>query len=47
MVHSAALKQIPATEYNPFETVLTNIVGTQNVIEVAIKKYKKSNADKY
>ena len=38
VVHSAALKQIPATEYNPFETVLTNIVGTQNVIEIAIKK---------
>ena len=38
IVHSAALKQIPATEYNPFETVLTNIIGTQNVIEVAIKK---------
>ena len=38
IVHSAALKQIPATEYNPFETVLTNIMGTQNVIEVAIKK---------
>ncbi len=38
VVHSAALKQIPATEYNPFETVLTNIIGTQNLIEVAIKK---------
>ena len=38
IVHSAALKQIPATEYNPFETVLTNIIGTQNLIEIAIKK---------
>ena len=38
VVHSAALKQIPATEYNPFETVLTNIIGTQNIIETVIKK---------
>ncbi len=42
LVHTAALKQVPATEYNPFETVLTNIIGTQNIIEVAIdKKVKK------
>ena len=38
VIHSAALKQVPATEYNPFETVLTNILGTQNVIEACIKK---------
>jgi len=38
LVHAAALKQIPATEYNPFETVKTNIVGTQNIIETAIEK---------
>jgi UDP-N-acetylglucosamine 4,6-dehydratase/5-epimerase len=38
VIHSAALKQVPATEYNPFETVQTNILGTQNVIEVSIKK---------
>jgi UDP-N-acetylglucosamine 4,6-dehydratase len=38
VVHSAALKQVPATEYNPFETVQTNILGTQNLIEVCIKK---------
>ncbi|OGG73878.1 UDP-N-acetylglucosamine 4,6-dehydratase (inverting) [Candidatus Kaiserbacteria bacterium RIFCSPLOWO2_01_FULL_54_20] len=36
VVHAAALKQVPATEYNPFEAVKTNIVGTQNVIDAAI-----------
>ncbi len=38
VIHSAALKQVPATEYNPFETVQTNIIGTQNLIEVCINK---------
>ena len=38
VIHSAALKQVPTTEYNPFETVQTNIVGTQNIIEVCINK---------
>jgi len=38
LVHAAALKQVPATEYNPFETVKTNIIGSQNVIKIAIKK---------
>lgn len=38
VVHSAALKQVPTTEYNPFETVKTNIIGTQNLIETCIKK---------
>ena len=43
LVHAAALKQIPATEYNPFETVKTNILGTQNIIEIAIRnKVKKA-----
>lgn len=36
VVHAAALKQVPATEYNPFEAVKTNVVGTQNVIDAAI-----------
>lgn len=36
MVHAAALKQVPAAEYNPFEAVQTNIIGTQNVIDAAI-----------
>lgn len=38
IIHAAALKQVPVTEYNPFETVKTNIIGTQNLIEVSIKK---------
>jgi UDP-N-acetylglucosamine 4,6-dehydratase len=36
VVHAAALKQVPAAEYNPFEAVKTNIHGAQNVIEAAI-----------
>jgi UDP-N-acetylglucosamine 4,6-dehydratase len=36
IIHAAALKQIPAAEYNPFEAVKTNIIGAQNVINVAI-----------
>jgi UDP-N-acetylglucosamine 4,6-dehydratase len=36
VVHAAALKQVPACEYNPFEAVKTNIIGTQNVIDAAI-----------
>lgn len=37
VVHAAALKQVPACEYNPFEAVKTNILGAQNVIQAAIK----------
>ncbi len=36
VIHAAALKQVPAAEYNPFEAVRTNILGGQNVINVAI-----------
>ena len=36
VVHAAALKQVPACEYNPIEAVKTNIVGAQNVIDAAI-----------
>jgi len=36
VVHAAALKQVPACEYNPFEAVQTNIVGAKNVIDAAI-----------
>lgn len=35
--HAAALKHVPFCEYNPFEAVKTNIIGTQNVIDMAIK----------
>jgi UDP-N-acetylglucosamine 4,6-dehydratase/5-epimerase len=34
--HAAALKQVPACEYNPMEAVKTNVIGAQNVIEAAI-----------
>jgi UDP-N-acetylglucosamine 4,6-dehydratase len=36
VVHAAALKQVDTAEYNPFEYVQTNIVGSQNVVEAAI-----------
>lgn len=36
VIHAAALKQVPAAEYNPFEAVKTNIIGAQNVIEASI-----------
>jgi len=36
VVHAAALKQVDTAEYNPFEFVKTNILGSQNVIETAI-----------
>ena len=36
VVHAAALKQVPAAEYNPFEAVKTNVHGAQNVIDAAI-----------
>ena len=38
VVHSAALKQVPAAEYNPFEAVKTNIIGSQNVIDAALSQ---------
>ncbi|MBT6938629.1 MAG: UDP-N-acetylglucosamine 4,6-dehydratase (inverting) [Candidatus Marinimicrobia bacterium] len=36
VIHAAALKQVPACEYNPFEAVKTNIMGGQNVIDASI-----------
>ena len=36
VVHAAALKQVPACEYNPFEAIQTNIIGAKNVIDMAI-----------
>ena len=41
VIHAAALKQVPAAEYNPFEAVKTNIIGAQNVINVAIDQRVK------
>lgn len=36
VVHAAALKQVPAAEYNPFEAVKTNVIGGQNVIDACL-----------
>jgi len=38
LFHAAALKHVESCEYNPFEAVKTNVVGTQNVIDVAIEE---------
>ena len=38
VVHAAALKQVPACEYNPFEAIKTNVLGAQNIIEAAIDR---------
>lgn len=37
VVHAAALKQVPAAEYNPFEAIRTNVLGAQNIIEAALE----------
>ena len=37
VVHAAALKQVPAAEYNPFEFIKTNVLGADNVITAALK----------
>ena len=36
VVHAAALKQVPAAEYNPFEFIKTNVLGAQNVIDACM-----------
>lgn len=36
VIHAAALKQVPAAEYNPFECIKTNIIGAENVVSAAI-----------
>jgi len=42
IVHAAALKQVPTTEYNPFEAIKTNIIGANNVIEAALTNKVKN-----
>jgi UDP-N-acetylglucosamine 4,6-dehydratase len=37
VVHAAALKHVPAAEYNPFEFIKTNIIGAQNIIEASLE----------
>ena len=50
VIHAAALKQVHTTEYNPFETIKTNILGAQNIIESSlennIKKVVALSTDK-
>lgn len=50
VIHAAALKQVPACEYNPFEAVQTNVIGAKNVIDAAIdqgvKKVMAISTDK-
>jgi len=38
VVHAAALKQVPAAEYNPFEFIKTNVLGAQNVVEACLDR---------
>lgn len=38
VIHAAAMKQVPAAEYNPFEAVKTNIIGAQNIIDAALDR---------
>ncbi len=42
VIHAAALKQMPVAEYNPFEAVKTNIIGTQNLIEACLDNNVKT-----
>ena len=37
VIHAAALKQVPAAEYNPFEFIKTNILGAQNLVEACLQ----------
>ena len=37
VVHAAALKQVPAAEYNPFEFIKTNVIGAENVIKASLE----------
>jgi len=41
VVHAAALKQVPAAEYNPFECIKTNVLGAQNLIEACLSNVIK------
>lgn len=42
VIHAAALKQVPAAEYNPFECIKTNVLGAQNLIEAALDSNVRS-----
>ena len=38
VIHAAALKHVPIVEYNPFEAIKTNVLGSQNVIDASLKE---------
>ena len=50
VIHAAALKQVPAAEYNPFECIKTNVLGAQNVIaaclDTGVKRVVALSTDK-
>jgi UDP-N-acetylglucosamine 4,6-dehydratase (inverting) len=50
VIHAAALKQVPAAEYNPFEFIKTNVIGAQNIVEACfdagVKKVVALSTDK-
>ncbi len=50
IIHAAAMKQVPASEYNPTESIKTNIIGSENVVNVAadcgVKKVLALSTDK-
>ena len=50
VVHAAALKQVPTAEYNPMETIMTNVIGAENVIhaamDVGVKRVVALSTDK-
>ena len=50
LIHAAALKQVPAAEYNPFEFVKTNVIGAQNIVQAClngnVKKVVSLSTDK-
>ena len=41
VIHSAALKQVPTAEYNPFEYINTNIIGAENLIQACLESNVK------
>ncbi len=41
VIHAAALKQVPAAEYNPFEVIKTNVIGAQNIVEACLNSNVK------
>ena len=42
VVHAAALKQVPATEYNPIEFIHTNVIGSENLVQASLDMDVKS-----